>query len=88
MTGAHEIRKPWELDPNERGISDPTDIIEHLEQIARCNTCRQLGTSAYFCAREIKLPDLRAHTMIMKNCETTIATGGMQPRHGRRPDAT
>ena len=87
MTIEQETQRPWELDPNERGIPDPIDITEHLEQVARCNTCRHLGTSAYFCAREIQLPDLRAHTLLMKTCEGTKAAAGMQPRHGLKPNA-
>lgn len=83
--------KAWELDPTERGLSAPDDIIEYLKQYDRCRTCPLLGKNGIeLCAFELRLPSLRTKTMLMKTCEATIMTQGYgaRPRHGRRTPST
>lgn len=87
MPAQTDTRAPWELDPTERGLTEPTDLTDYLLQYDRCRHCHLLGRSTVdFCAAELPLTDLRAKAMLMRTCETAIKTFGdaSQPRHGRK----
>jgi hypothetical protein len=78
-----EAKKPWELDPVERGLRDASDIIQRIEQVAYCSLrCRDLGKSAYFCAAELTMPTPHTRVMLMTTCRQAKEAGGTQPRHG------
>ncbi len=77
-------KKPWEVDPIERGLRGSPDVEDFLRERDLCQLCPRLGQSAYLCAAEIRLLNPAARAKSMSDCRESIATGNIMPRYGLR----